>query len=159
MKQCNLLQLSEADQALIAIASKAMKTAYNPYSKFHVGAALLSTQGEHVVGSNVENAAYGSSICAERSAIVSANALGKRSFEKIALIGRHEDFSATEVTAPCGSCRQMLYESCQLSGIDLTVIMSNTAGSKVIVAKMSELLPLAFGPRDLGIDLSKYGGQ
>ena len=81
-------QLSKVEQELLNEAEKAMSTAYNPYSNFFVGAALLSKKGEIVTGSNVENAAYGSTICAERSAIVAANVRQIRQFTKVALIGK-----------------------------------------------------------------------
>jgi cytidine deaminase len=137
-------------------AAKVMNTAYNPYSKFYVGAALLSQNGQIITGSNVENAAYGSTICAERAAILRANAMGIRTFDKVGIIARGEDFDTTEVTAPCGSCRQMLYESAQISERNLEIIMATTKKDKVVVATIEELLPLAFGPKDLGIDVKKY---
>ena len=149
--QLDLIQLE-----LLHSAAEVMEKAYNPYSHFYVGAALLSKEGEIITGANVENAAYGSTICAERAAILKANSLGVRSFDKIAIIGRGEDFDTTEVTAPCGSCRQMLYESAQISETDLEFIMSTTKGDKIVIATIQELLPLGFGPKDLGIDIGKY---
>ena len=104
----------------------------------------------------MENAAYGSTICAERAAILIANAMGVRTFDKVAIIAKGESFDTSEVTAPCGSCRQMLYESAQISERELEVVMATTQGDKVIVATIHELLPLAFGPKDLGIDVKKY---
>lgn len=148
--------LDQLQKTLLAEAAKAMETAYNPYSHFYVGAALLSQDGQIITGSNVENAAYGSTICAERSALVRANAMGIRTFEKVAIIARGETFDATEVTAPCGSCRQMLYEAAQISEANLEVIMATTKKDKIVLATIEELLPLAFGPRDLGIELKKY---
>ncbi len=143
-------------QAALEEAEKVMKNAYNPYSNFFVGACLISDKGGLYSGANFENAAYGSTICAERAAILRANAMGIRRFHAIAIIARGKDFDTTEVTAPCGSCRQVLYEAAQLSGGDLLVIMSTTKKDKIIIASIKELLPLAFGPIDLGIDVSKY---
>lgn len=137
-------------------AEKVMETAYNPYSNFYVGAAILSQDGKIITGSNVENAAYGSTVCAERAAILRANALGIRAFNKVAIIAKGQDFDMTEVTAPCGSCRQMLYESSQISEKNLEIIMSTSKKDKIIIATIEELLPLAFGPKDLGIDIKKY---
>lgn len=148
--------LNQMQKTLLNEAAKAMETAYNPYSHFYVGAALLSQDGQIITGSNVENAAYGSTICAERAALVRANAMGIRTFGKVAIIARGEAFDVTEVTAPCGSCRQMLYEAAQISEADLEVIMATTQKDKIVLATIGELLPLAFGPRDLGIELKKY---
>ena len=114
MKEIKYSQLDKKQKKVLDEAAKAMEKAYNPYSHFYVGAAILSEEGKIIIGSNVENAAYGPSICAERSAIVSANAMGIRIFDKVAVIARREDFDTTEVTAPCGVCRQMLYECSQL---------------------------------------------
>jgi cytidine deaminase len=149
-------QLNQAQQILLDQAAKSMETAYSPYSHFYVGAALMSQDRHVITGSNVENAAYNPTICAERSALARANAMGIRTFDSIAVIARGEDFETSEVTAPCGTCRQMLYESSQISGVDLEVIMSTTRKDKIIIATISELLPLAFGPADLGIDVKKY---
>ena len=149
-------KLDSIQQKMLDEAGKVMETAYNPYSSFYVGAALLAQDGQIITGSNVENAAYGSTICAERSAILRANAMGIRTFDKLAIIARGEDFDTTEVTAPCGSCRQMLYEVAQISERDLEVIMSTTKKDKIVIVTIEELLPLAFGPKDLGIDIKKY---
>jgi len=156
MKAMKYDSLTEIQQKLLQEAKKVMETAYNPYSHFYVGSALLSRDNQIITGSNVENAAYGSSICAERSALVRANATGLRVFEKVAVIGRGDGFDTSEVTAPCGSCRQMLYEAAQVSELDLEIIMSTTKMDKIVVATIEELLPLAFGPKDLGIDLKRY---
>ena len=156
MREIKHEELEEVQRKLLEEAAKAMNTAYNPYSKFYVGAAILSQDGQIITGSNVENAAYGSTICAERAAILRANAMGIRTFDKVAIIARGEGFDTTEVTAPCGSCRQMLYESSQISEKNLEIIMATTQKDKVIVATIEELLPLAFGPKDLGIDIKRY---
>ena len=156
MREIKYEQLEEMQRRGIDEAAKVMSTAYNPYSHFYVGAALLSQDGQIITGSNVENAAYGSTICAERAAILRANAMGIRTFDKVGIIARGEDFDTTEVTAPCGSCRQMLYESAQISERNLEIVMATTKKDKVVVATIEELLPLAFGPKDLGIDVKKY---
>ncbi len=159
MYNIDYLHLDHAQQRLLDAAAKAMETAYNPYSSFYVGAALLAQNGKIITGANVENAAYGSCICAERSALVRANAMNIRRFEKVTVIARAVDAPTSEVTAPCGGCRQMLYEAAQLSDKDLEVIMSTTKKDKIVIAKMSELLPLASGPKDLGINLAQYRGK
>ena len=156
MKSVKFKDLTKEQKRLLMAAEKTMETAYNPYSKFFVGAALLTRDNKIITGSNVENAAYGSTICAERAAILRANALGKRCFKSIAIIARGENFDTKEVTGPCGACRQVLLEFSQISETDLTVIMSTTKKDKIVVASISELLPLNFGPKDLGIDIQRY---
>jgi cytidine deaminase len=155
MEHTSYAKLTVPQQELVDAASEALNAAYNPYSHFSVGAALRSIDGKVITASNVENAAYGSSICAERSAIVRANAQGKRRFSALAVIGRGKE-PTKEATAPCGACRQMLYEAAQLSGGDFEVILSTTNKDKIVITTMKELLPLAFGPADLGIDIKKY---
>ncbi|MFA5987345.1 MAG: cytidine deaminase [Candidatus Paceibacterota bacterium] len=134
---------------------------YCPYSKFYVGAALYTHDGREVVvgaGANIENAAYGSTICAERVAICVAR-MSLRKFVGIAIIAHGKDFDTTDITGPCGSCRQNLFEFAQLCGIDpsrFKVVLSTTKMDKIIVTNMGELLPLGFGPLNLGIDISEF---
>lgn len=156
MKYVQYSDLTQVQKRLLDAADKAKENAYNPYSHFYVGAALLSQDGEIISGSNVENSAYGSTICAERSALLAANALGKRMINSLAIIVRGEDYKTQEPSAPCGACRQMIYEQSQISDKDIEILLSNTDKSKIIITTISELLPLAFGPKDLGIDISKY---
>src|SRR5438105_1972120 len=106
VKQVTYDSLSLIERKALEEASEAMEGAYNPYSRYYVGAALYSADGKIVSGSNVENAAY-TSICAERSAVVRANAMGLRLFQGIAVISRGEDFDTEEVVTPCGFCRQV----------------------------------------------------
>ena len=156
MKKITYKKLSESQRKLLDAAEKAMKLAYNPYSHFLVGAALLSKDGKIFTGSNVENAAYSTAICAERSAIVAANAKGIRLFDKIAIIAKGETFDTKNIISPCGVCRQMLYELTQISGKGMEVIMSSTKKDKIIIATIEELLPLGFGPMDMGINVDKF---
>ena len=161
MKNLKYEDLNNLYRLLLKKAETAMETAYNPYSDFFVGAALYSYPNceKIITGSNVENAAYGSTICAERAALLRANAMGFRNFKAIAIITRGKDFDTKEVSAPCGSCRQMLYEASQISEKNLEIILSTTKKDKIIITSINELLPLAFGPKDLGIDIKKYQGS
>ena len=109
--------------------------AYVPYSHFAVGAAVESTSGRIFTGCNVENASYGLTICAERSAIFQAVAAGETSLRRMAVVA-----DSTEPVAPCGACRQVMVEF----GIS-EVMMYNTAGLGKKV-ETAELLPYAFGP-------------
>jgi len=128
-------------ERLLAAAREAAERAYAPYSRFPVGAAVLTTDGSVITGCNVENASYGLTICAERVAAVSAIAAGHRSIVAVAVTAPR----ATRVT-PCGACRQVLNEF-KLPGQDLVVILDGVDGPELV--PLSDLLPHAFGPRDL----------
>ena len=125
--------LTQPDLALLAFARQAQEKAYAPYSGFAVGAAIY-TDGEVVQGVNVENAAYGTSLCAERAAAAAAVLKGLRSFEAIAVVGDSED-----PTVPCGNCLQFLSEF----NPDMRIIMG-ARGDAVRVSTLTELLPEAF---------------
>lgn len=156
MKTQTYKDLSKCQRKLVDAAALAMETAYNPYSHFYVGAALLTYDNQIITGSNVENAAVGDSICAERAALLRANAMGHKQYKSIAVIARGEDTETKEVTAPCGSCRQMLYEASQVAEQDLEVIMATTKRDKIVISSINKLLPLAFGPKDLGVNVQRY---
>ena len=128
----------EGRNSLIAAAQSAREWAYAPYSHYQVGAALLADSGRIYTGVNVENAAYPSSICAERVAVFKAVSEGERRFEAIAIVTRNGGM-------PCGACRQVLSEF----GLDLQIIVANEAGRPVLEARLGEMLPEAFGPADL----------
>ena len=144
MRETTYQLLTEEDKKLIDAAESALETAYNPYSHFAVGTAVLTEDQQIITGSNVENAAYGSTICAERAAILRANAMGYRNFEKIAIIGKYRNEKTEEITTPCGCCRQVISEFAVLSGKNIEIIMANTKKDKIVIACIDELLPLAF---------------
>lgn len=121
---------------LSELAEKARKNSYAPYSHFTVGAALLCGDGSTYMGCNVESACFSPTCCAERVALLSAIADGKRNFSAIAVSGGDEGEMARERCYPCGVCRQMLSELC---GSELDVIFSDGA-----CIKLGELLPYAF---------------
>lgn len=156
MQSVEYKQLNQLQREALDAASQVLKNSYNPYSHFYVGATLIAQDRQLISGTNFENAAYGSTICAERSAVLRANAMGIRKFDGIAIIARGENFDTTEVTGPCGSCRQVLYEISQVSGCNLQVILSTSKKDLIILTTIKELLPLAFGPIDLGIDIARY---
>ena len=122
---------------LIAKAMEAREKAHAPYSRFDVGAALLARSGRVYTGCNVENASYGLSICAERTAVFKAVSEGERNFEAIAVV-------TEKGVTPCGACRQVLLEF----GEDIQVIVANGAG-EYRVFTLRELLPEAFTPKHL----------
>jgi cytidine deaminase len=150
----------EQTRALDA-AIEALQLSYNPYSGFAVGACLVMEDGAQITGANVENAAYGPTICAERSAVVRANAMGKRVFRGIAVTGRmssaaDEDWHA--LTAPCGVCRQVLFEMTDLVGPehDPWVVLGSPSRQALDVTSIRALLPRPFGPSDLGVPLGQF---
>jgi cytidine deaminase len=149
--------LPSCQQEALDAALAVLANAYNPYSGFSVGATLISTEGELITGTNFECAAYGSTICAERAAILRANSKGIRNVTGLALIARDKGVDTKDVISPCGSCRQLLFELAQVSGNDIEVVLSSTKKDKIRVTSIAELLPLGFGPDDLDeIDLSPY---
>lgn len=133
--------------ALLAAATEALEGAYAPYSGFRVGAALAFNDGRIVTGSNVENASYGLSLCAEAVAVAKAMNDGARGgLIAVAIVGANN----TRVT-PCGRCRQMLSELAQIGETDPVVWCS---GGVALENRLSELLPNAFGPAALAIKLA-----
>ena len=136
-----------ARDALIAAARAAAAQAYAPYSNFPVGAALAFADGSVVTGANVENASYGLSICAETVAAARAMSEGRRGGLEAVAVVAGKPGEASPVT-PCGRCRQVLSELAQLSGTDPLVWCVGTG--EVLELRLSELLPHAFGPGNLG---------
>ena len=131
---------------LIEEAIKARENSYAPYSSYNVGAALLCSDGTVFTGTNIENASYGATICAERSAVFAAVSAGRRDFTAIAIVGGPSDNRQSDYAYPCGMCRQVLRE------------FVNPSKFKVIVARsaddhreytLDELLPNSFGPDNL----------
>lgn len=147
--------MSDQVTELVAAASDAALNAHAPYSGFGVGAALLLDDGEIISGCNFENASYGLTLCAETVAIATANAQGKlRQIKEIAVIGGKlidGRITGTDPVRPCGRCRQVINEAGGLSGTDIIVHCASADGSAVEHHKLSELLPHAFGPADLGL--------
>jgi cytidine deaminase len=140
---------------LIAHARQAAANAHAPYSGFGVGAALLMTDGTVVSGCNFENASYGLSLCAETVALATANAQGRlREVAEVAVVGgaiSAEGLTGRDVVSPCGRCRQVLNEAAQLGGRDLPIHCASADGRTFATYKLSELLPHAFGPANLGV--------
>ena len=131
-------------EKLIELAKEAMKRAYAPYSAFQVGAALLCGDGTVYQGCNIENAAYGPSNCAERTAVFKAVYDGKRDFTAMAICGG-KDGIITGACPPCGVCRQVLREFCQ---DDFIIYIVGAEGSYESCT-LGELLPHSFSPNNL----------
>ncbi|SDW14162.1 cytidine deaminase [Marininema mesophilum] len=127
-------------EQLVEEAKMARQRAYVPYSKFKVGAALLTAKGEVIQGCNVENASYGLANCAERTALFKAISDGETEFVTMAVVADTE-----EPVTPCGACRQVLVELCPP---EMPVVLSNLA-NKISMTTVQELLPGAFTKEDL----------
>ena len=130
---------------LLAEAKSARERAYTPYSACRVGAALLSRSGTVTHGCNIENAAYGPTVCAERVAVFKAVSEGERDFIAIAVVGGKGQETAGQFP-PCGVCRQVLREFCRPE--ELTVILEESDGSPLMLT-LADLLPYSFGPDQL----------
>ena len=126
-------------KTLVHKAVEAKANALPPYSNFKVGAALLTTDGDVYPGCNIENSTYGLTMCAERTAIFKAISEGKRKFKAIAIASDSPDY-----ITPCGACRQIIYDLCG----EIDIICTNE-NQDYKIFKTSELLPLAFGDKDL----------
>jgi cytidine deaminase len=124
---------------MVALAREARELAHAPYSGFKVGAALKTRAGEIVTGCNLENASYGLTMCAERVAVFKAVSEGLSDFEAVVVVA-----DSKQLTAPCGPCRQILWEFCG----DILVHMSNTKGRSRVM-RLRDLLPLPFDGRSL----------
>ncbi|RDX41817.1 cytidine deaminase [Lentinus brumalis] len=144
------IELTDRDR-LIKAAFEAKEFAYSRYSNFRVGAALLTTTGEIIKGANIENASYGGTICAERTAFVKAVSEGKRSFTGLAVVT-----DVKSAISPCGMCRQVIREFCSQAMPILLVpadyeqrLAEGVADGGVKETCIGELLPDSFGPEDL----------
>lgn len=147
--------LSENDRALLEAAQGVRLNAYAPYSNYYVGSAVRALDGGVYTAANVENASYGLSLCAEACALAAANAAGNFKIEAVAVIGGpaepQPDHLPGRHVAPCGRCRQMLAEASQAAGTDVVIICGVEGRDDVLVGTISDFLPEAFGPADLGL--------
>ena len=131
----------------VAAAREAARHSYSPYSDYAVGAALRFADGSTVTGTNIENASYGLALCAETVAVAKAMAEGRRGgLIAVAVTGPVEKGGGEPIT-PCGRCRQVLNELAQLGGTDPVVLC--VGDKRIERARLSELLPHAFGPASL----------
>ena len=129
------------EKQLCDMAVAMLERSYVPYSHFPVGAALLCKDGTVFTGCNVENAAYGATICAERTAMVKAVSEGHRDFDTIVIAGRSEDYCV-----PCGTCRQVMMEFCQPETFQIILAVDE---ENYKVCSLWELFPFGFGPDNL----------
>lgn len=141
------------EEQLIAAARASALKAYAPYSRFSVGCAIESVDGEVVTGANMENACYRLGVCAEISALTAAQA--KFGLDKIARIavaggdGSGEELTGEVICTPCGGCRQSVLEAAQLSGRDVEILCASGDGATFERHSISTLIPHGFGPANL----------
>ncbi len=143
-------ELSEDEKSLFQHADAVALNAYAPYSNFKVGAAILLENGEVISGSNQENMAYPSGICAERTAIFFAKAkFPNQSIQKIAISCISDSAKTTDIFTPCGACRQVLHEYEQIQSSPIQVFLKNADGSITKFNSITDLLPLGFKVKGL----------
>jgi cytidine deaminase len=146
----NLAQLTDNDQKLLEEAWGACNSAYAPYSKFNVGAALRLANEMIFIGNNQENAAYPSGICAERVAVFSASATCPGvPIVSLAVVAKTTAFKLENPTTPCGACRQVIAEYEMLSGQPIRIILQGNSDKIWIIEGIANLLPLIFHGEDL----------
>jgi cytidine deaminase len=148
----DLQQLPATSIQLLREAQEVARYAYNLYSKFFVGSAIRCTSGKIYTGTFMENASFGLTVCAEPSALMAANNAGDFSVEQLAVVGGVTLNTGGPIITPCGRCRQMIYEASQVSGKDVEILCANANLSSLILTSISELLPLPFGPLELGLN-------
>ena len=139
---------------LVERARAAALAAYAPYSRFSVGCAIESVDGEIAVGSNMENACYRLGVCAEISALTAASQVfGLGRIARIAVAGGHVAaggaLAGAALVTPCGGCRQAILEAAHVAGRDLEVVSANGDGSETATHAISALIPHGFGPANL----------
>ena len=132
-------------QTIIDKAFEASKNSYSPYSNFKVGACLKTKDGKYFIGTNIENASYTPTNCAERTAFFKAVSEGEREFDAICIVGGKNGV-LTEYAAPCGVCRQVMMEFCDPESFQI-ILATDTEHYDIYTLK--ELLPLGFGPANL----------
>jgi cytidine deaminase len=141
---CNYIELNKIEKSVIDAAKAAIKGTYSPYSHFAVGASVLLANGEIICGSNQENAAYPSGLCAERTALFYARSrFPDEAVETVGLAAFYKDHYTDDPVTPCGACRQVLLEVEKRNDRPVSLILY---GEKAIyrIERASDLLPLAF---------------
>ncbi|MCO5249606.1 MAG: cytidine deaminase [Chitinophagales bacterium] len=145
----NTGELNMSERALLQAAMRATKNSHAPYSKFHVGAALLLDDGSVIEGSNQENASFPIGLCAERTALSAKASIAPQKKVKMIAIRTKSNLSqTTEPAAPCGICRQALLEVEETQKHNIKVILQGEFGSVLVFNSVKELLPFYFGSKD-----------
>ena len=137
---------------MVKLALKAREMAYTPYSHWTVGAALLTKAGKVYMGCNIENASYTPTNCAERTAFFKAVSEGEREFTAIAIVGGPQGQAPKGICPPCGVCRQVMMEFCDYEKFEVILGVSENEYESY---KLNEVMPMGFGPGDLGLPKPK----
>lgn len=153
MRNCTISDLTPSQLALVEAAVAVLPRAYSPYSGLRVGAALRCGDGAIVAGTNLENASYGLSICAERVALASANSQGCVNIHALAVTASGSGLAADGILPPCGACRQVITEAAQRAGRDIEILLASPDKSRIVITSSRELLPLAMGGDGFGAAL------
>lgn len=149
---CSHIELTNEQKNVVEAAKKATSGSYSPYSHFKVGAALLLDNGQIITGSNQENAAYPSGLCAERTAIFYAGAnYPNVPIRKLAIISRQGDEFCSKICSPCGACRQVICEAQYRAGAPIEILLCS-ATEVYIFNGIEGLLPFGFDMDDLTSD-------
>lgn len=145
------IELSEIQKNVIEAAKKATSGSYAPYSHFHVGAACLLDNGKIVSGSNQENAAYPSGLCAERTTLFYAMAqYPDAKVEMLAVVACDDQgIFINDIAAPCGACRQVIYETECRGGEPIEILLPTAQKGTYVFESIKDLLPFGFGPSNL----------
>ncbi len=142
-------ELTVSDQILVKKAFEVSKTAYAPYSKFHVGASLRLSNGEIITGSNQENIAYPSGLCAERVALFYTGAnYPNEQIETLCVVAEGDLLPIDKILSPCGACRQVMLETEVRQKKSYRIILVSQNGVSIVFDSAVDLLPLAFGITD-----------
>ncbi len=148
--RAKLEELIQSEQDLIANTQHALSNAYAPYSGFLVGASVLLENGEIINGSNQENAAYPSGLCAERVALFYAGAkYPEVAIKTIAISAKSKTFEIDDVVSPCGACRQVMAEYQQKQGQDIRLLLHSPNDEVLIANSVTDLLPFMFNSEKL----------
>jgi cytidine deaminase len=148
----SVAELPEQEQNLLTIAKEAAEKSYSPYSKFHVGAALLLENDEIITGNNQENAAYPTGLCAERVAFFYSGAkYPDIPIKAVAITAYSEETAVDSPVPPCGDCRQAMIEYEERYGKKIRVIMRGASGKIIVFNQVADLLPFQFDNSDLGM--------
>jgi cytidine deaminase len=156
IKRVLFKELSSEDQSLAEAAEHVMRNAYNPYSDFYVGAAALARSGQVYLGTFMDNASFGLTICAEPAALLAATTAGDLNIVRIAVVGGSPSKLGSGIVSPCGRCRQIIFEVSRVSGTDITVICCDGELKEAIVTTIGELLPAPFWNEELEQQASTF---
>jgi cytidine deaminase len=155
MKVISIKNLKKKEIEIFNSLDEIIKNSYNPYSKFYVASAVVTEENNVFYGVNIEICAY-SSICAERIAIGNPVTNGFYKFKSIFVLAKSDFYEVKILSAPCGICRQVIYEFYELTKKDIKILVADSSLKKILITSIKEIFPKSFGPRLCGGDYKKY---